>query len=97
MFLEGQRTKEYPFRAVWLKTEQEGVQMAVSVPKKKLKKAVDRNRVKRLVREAYRLNKPEISGYAIMFIYMDYKLPEFDFVQQKIKTLLQRFIEEAKS
>ena len=51
----------YPLRAVYLKTEhREGcapVQLLISVPKKKFKHAVDRNRVKRQVREAYRKNK----------------------------------------
>ena len=51
----------YPLRAVYLKTEQrEGcapVQLLISVPKKKFKHAVDRNRVKRQIREAYRKNK----------------------------------------
>ena len=51
----------YPLRAVYLKTEhREGcapVQLLISVPKKKFKHAVDRNRVKRQIREAYRKNK----------------------------------------
>ena len=51
----------YPLRAVFLKTEhREGcapVQLLISVPKKRFKHAVDRNRVKRQIREAYRKNK----------------------------------------
>ena len=51
----------FPLRAVFLKTEQhEGcapVQLLISVPKKRFKHAVDRNRVKRQVREAYRKHK----------------------------------------
>lgn len=51
----------YPLRAVFLKTEHhEGsapVQLLISVPKKRFKHAVDRNRVKRQIREAYRKNK----------------------------------------
>ena len=51
----------YPLRAVYLRTEhREGcapVQLLISVPKKKFKHAVDRNRVKRQIREAYRKNK----------------------------------------
>ena len=56
-----QSLSAYPLRAVYLKTEhREGcapVQLLISVPKKKFKHAVDRNRVKRQVREAYRKNK----------------------------------------
>ena len=51
----------FPLRAVFLKTEhREGcapVQLLISVPKKRFKHAVDRNRVKRQIREAYRKNK----------------------------------------
>ena len=56
----------YPLRAVYLKTEhREGcapVQLLISVPKKKFKHAVDRNRVKRQIREAYRKNKSLLEG-----------------------------------
>ena len=56
----------YPLRAVYLKTEyREGcapVQILISVPKKKFKHAVDRNRVKRQIREAYRKNKSLLEG-----------------------------------
>ena len=56
----------YPPRAVYVKTEhREGcapVQLLISVPKKKFKHAVDRNRVKRQIREAYRNNKSLLEG-----------------------------------
>ena len=56
----------YPLRAVYLKTDyREGcapVQILISVPKKKFKHAVDRNRVKRQIREAYRKNKSLLEG-----------------------------------
>ena len=56
----------FPLRAVYLKTEQrEGcapIQLLISVPKKRFKHAVDRNRVKRQVREAYRKNKSLLEG-----------------------------------
>ena len=53
------------------------VQLLISVPKKRFKHAVDRNRVKRQVREAYRLNKqrlwervPEGKALAVVFIWL---------------------------
>ena len=56
----------YPLGAVYLRTEhREGcapVQLLISVPKKKFKHAVDRNRVKRQIREAYRKNKSLLEG-----------------------------------
>ena len=39
--------------------------MAVSVPKRLFKKAVDRNLLKRRIREAYRLNKADLSGMLV--------------------------------
>ena len=56
----------YPLRAVYLRTEhREGcapIQLLISVPKKKFKHAVERNRVKRQIREAYRKNKALLEG-----------------------------------
>jgi ribonuclease P protein component len=56
----------YPLRAVYMKKERQGeaapVQILISVPKKKFKHAVDRNRVKRQIREAYRKNKSLLEG-----------------------------------
>ena len=61
-----QSLSAYPLRAVYLRTEhREGcapVQLLISVPKKKFKHAVDRNRVKRQIREAYRKNKALLEG-----------------------------------
>ncbi|MDE5561459.1 MAG: ribonuclease P protein component [Bacteroidaceae bacterium] len=47
----------YPVRAVFRNTEEAGIRILVSVSKKRFRHAVDRNRVKRQLREAYRLNK----------------------------------------
>ncbi|HEX8328537.1 MAG TPA: ribonuclease P protein component [Hymenobacter sp.] len=50
----------YPLRVVWVKTEAPTAappQVLISVSKRTFKRAVDRNRIKRLIREAYRLNK----------------------------------------
>lgn len=50
----------YPLRIVWLKNDAPTgapPQVLISVSKRNFKRAVDRNRLKRLIREAYRLNK----------------------------------------
>lgn len=60
IFASGKSFISYPLRVVYLQHKQNPVtscSILITVPKKRMKKAVHRNRVKRLVREAYRLNK----------------------------------------
>ncbi len=57
-----QSVMAYPFRVVYMTTEQSHptAAMMVSVPKKRFHNAVDRNRIKRMAREAYRLQKQQL-------------------------------------
>ena len=63
-----------------------GLQMGVTVSKANFKKAVDRNRVKRLVREAWRVQKGPLAAQVIaaqrngfiFFIYSDRHIADFD-------------------
>lgn len=59
LFMEGKAFIAFPFRVSFLlcEREQKGMSILISVPKKRLKRAVDRNRVKRLARESFRLNE----------------------------------------
>lgn len=95
----------HPFRIKWLSADHPGkhaVQMAVSVPKKRFKKAVDRNRVKRMVREAYRLNKQELYDALdakglkglLLLVYSTNTQPDYSDLESKIKLILQRLINE---
>jgi ribonuclease P protein component len=64
LFLSGNSFLCYPLKVVWKKFDvlpsQFPVQVAFSVPKRQFKHAVDRNRLKRLLRESYRLQKSEL-------------------------------------
>lgn len=70
----------------------------ISVPKKLFKHAVDRNRVKRQIREAYRTGKellhtPEGTALNIAFIWLDSKHYPSHIVTGKVHNLLQRISE----
>lgn len=93
----------FPLRVVYhlleRREDDEPVQMLVSVPKKRFHHAVDRNRVKRQVREAYRHSKqllydalPDGKSLLIAFVWLsDRQLPT-DEVAVKVDNLLERLI-----
>jgi ribonuclease P protein component len=104
---EGKSLSQYPFRLSWLETElKAGVpaQVAMVVSKRNFKRAVDRNRIKRLMREVYR--KETANFYktltnknvqcALMLLYMGKVVPDFAEVEKKLKLTLQRFEKEFK-
>ena len=80
-------------------TKMADAQVLVSVPKKCFKHAVDRNRVKRQVREAYRRHKDLYSLHegrhlAMAFIWLDRNHHSTDAVEEKVKNLLRRMNEK---
>ena len=71
-------------------------QLLLSVPKKRFKHAVDRNRVKRQLREAYRHHKHLLDGkhMAVAFVWLtDAHFPS-SVVEQRVKSLLTRIAEK---
>tara|TARA_R110000751_G_scaffold248122_1_gene347893 strand:- start:1247 stop:1624 length:378 start_codon:yes stop_codon:yes gene_type:complete len=99
LFSEGKSVSAYPLRMVYLKTEFEDdtqFKTGVSASKRNFKKAVDRNRIKRLLREAYRLNKATYfnnisSCYTLMILYIGKDGTDFASVDKKMKQLLETF------
>lgn len=105
---EGKSFPAFPLRVVYMPlTEEEmaaDVSILVSVPKKRFKRAVKRNRVKRQVREAYRRNKHILAEVlaaqegaprmALAFIWLDGKLHPSVEVEQKVKKLLHHIAED---
>jgi len=86
----------YPIRVVYMERPEPGVQILLSVSKRRFKHAVDRNRVKRQMREAYRLNKhilPADKGLFIAFIWLSDELFPSQVVTERIINLLNRILE----
>jgi ribonuclease P protein component len=102
LFSEGKSITAYPLRLVYLKTEFEDqslLKTGVSVSKRLHKTAVSRNRIKRLLREAYRLNKPlyfnnSSTSYAFMILYISKDGTTIDKLNNSMKLLFKKFIEK---
>ena len=94
----------YPLRAVFLPvdlSEQKGVSVLMSVPKKRFHDAVDRNRVKRQLREAYRKHKHHLveqvaareQGLLIAFIYVSAQIESTAYIEKRMTRLLEKIAE----
>ena len=87
----------FPVRAVFMPSEQDGVRIMVSVSKRYFKRAVKRNRIKRQLREAYRLQKelllPLEGGLDIAFLWSSGEMLPTDKVFQKMHNILLRIRE----
>lgn len=97
----------YPLRVVFMRKErcetEEPAQVMVSVSKRHFKRAVKRNRVKRQIREAYRLNKHLLyealeqkkdMAVAMAFIWQSDELAETALITEKMQSLLGRMAEK---
>lgn len=95
----------FPLRVVYMPVQEQeaSVSILVSVSKKRFKRAVKRNRVKRQIREAYRKNKQELldlldqqgQQIAVAFIYLSDELTPSAVIEEKMKVLLARILEKA--
>ena len=110
LFAEGKTFMCFPLRisfqfAPTEEGEKSGLQIGVSASKRNFKHAVDRNRIKRLLREAYRLQKKEMVTFLrannlkgnVFFIYVDKSLPTYTAVFEamtKCLKLLQKKAEK---
>jgi ribonuclease P protein component len=102
LFEKGTSFTAYPLRVVYVEQQPvSGAEAAVliSVPKKRFKRAVRRNRVKRLIREAYRLNKHGLlqhlrekeKGLLIGFLFVGDELPDWKTIEGAVVKALTAF------
>lgn len=103
LFAEGKSISVFPLRLVYARPEAVldfPVKAGVSVSSKNFKRAVDRSRVKRLMREAYRLHKADLLQHVeqkgqqliLFIIYTDKTLPDFVTISQKMQVALTKLI-----
>jgi ribonuclease P protein component len=109
LFAEGKSFTIYPLKVIWIpyNTEQH-VQAGISVSSRYFKKAVDRNKIKRLIRESYRLQKNRLEDHmaskqlnlSVFFIYIGKEIPLyqtlFDACSLSINQLIKIADEQSK-
>ena len=105
LFTNGDSFSAYPFRVFFYKHTKENVapiRLLISVPKKHQRHAVDRNRIKRLAREGYRLNKSILTDFMtdkdyklnIAVVYLKDELESFDVVENSMQKMMNKLIKK---
>lgn len=101
LFKTRQSIHVFPLRLIWGKIDTPlspiPTQFGVSVPKRAFPKAVHRNRIKRIIREVYRLNKATLyecldtvgNQYGLMFLYSGKKEPTSVEIEQALKRIFK--------
>lgn len=108
LFAGGKSFAYSPIRVIWYSSSEPllfPAQVMFSVPKKSFKKATDRNRIKRMMREAYRLNKEILYEplqkqgvyYLVAFLYTGKGICDWKKMQEILILSLQRLHTEANS
>lgn len=96
IFRKGKSIKAFPVIAVYLPgQEHDGVKVGFSVAKKKIRKAVDRNLIKRRMLEAYRINRDvyevsNIPGLALMLIYVKDEPESFEIIEKRMCRIFEK-------
>jgi len=99
LFEKGSRVKSFPFQLIYLRKEHSSefpLKVGFTVPKRSIKLAVNRNRIKRMMREVYRKNKHGFAEnikeqYIFMFIYMAKEELTYEELEKAIHKVCHKF------
>ena len=93
LYAHGKRFVAWPLRVTWLPTD-DATQVLIWAPKSLFKHAVDRNHLRRLMREAYRLNNDILSNsdthYLLAFYYIDKERQPYALIEKAMRKALKR-------
>ena len=104
IFGEGKSFTVFPVKVLYLEVggQDSRVKTGVGVSTRNFKKAVQRNRIRRLMREAYRTEKIPLHDHleknnkhaALFLLYIDKVMPEYVFLKEKMKLVVRRLVKE---
>lgn len=108
LFTNGKSFLKYPLKIVYIECESDSeypASILISVPKKRLKLAFKRNKIKRLIREAYRLNKNTIVNdllcsekqINIAFVYVKDDLTDYETIERSMRKVLNELAVQLKT
>jgi len=105
LFSKGKTFTVYPVKVFYMQPDvklNNAVKVGVGTSARHFKKAVDRNRIKRLLREIYRIEKIPLHDYlkssgkqaVIFFLYVDKSMPEYSELKTKMHLALHKLIKQ---
>jgi len=103
-FKTGKSFTFFPLKIFYIITDEQDniIKTGVGVSSRNFKKAVQRNRIKRLLREAYRTEKQPLHSYlesnekqlSLFLLFIDKELPQYIFLKEKMKLCIQKLIHQ---
>ncbi|MEO7531370.1 MAG: ribonuclease P protein component [Sediminibacterium sp.] len=102
LFAKGKSLSAFPVKVFYILAEgDQTIKAGVGVSSRNFKKAVHRNRIKRLLRECYRLNKLPLhttvetkqKSLSVFFLYLGKELPAYAMLNEKMQAAIKKLVE----